>query len=71
MYNIIMLLIYIIVSMLMWISLCFKLSDMIWGEEFLFSNLTRARKVYWVSLTFGIVMTVMGYISITLFQQIV
>lgn len=71
MYNIIMLLIYIIVSILMWVSICFKLSDIIWGEETLFSSKMRARMVYVISLVLGVVMTILGYISITLVQQIV
>lgn len=55
----------------MWVSICFKLSDIIWGEETLFSSKMRARMVYVISLVLGVVMTILGYISITLVQQIV
>lgn len=71
MYNIIMALVYIIISMLTWISVCFKISGLIWGEETLFSSKTKAVILYIVSIIVAVILTLIGYMYITIFQQLI
>lgn len=53
---------FIILSMITWCSISFKLADRLWGEEKLFSNIRSAILTYVCSIFIAVVMTIGVYL---------
>lgn len=70
MINYISALIYICVSIVTWIAICFNISDIIWGEDVLFRSKKRAIFLYIISIGISIFMTLIGYIIVGIIQRI-
>lgn len=68
--NVLYALIFVIVSLIMWCAISFKVADNIWGEERLFSSRKNAILVYTVSILIAIIMTGSAYYLIALYQRI-
>lgn len=52
---------FIIISLITWCAISFKLADSIWGEKRLFSNMKSAILTYVISVFVAIIMTIGVY----------
>lgn len=70
MMNALYVLLFVIVSILTWCAIAFKIADCIWGEEILFSSKRNAILTYSVSIFVAFVITGVIYYLIYLLQRL-
>lgn len=71
MVNIIGAFIFVIISFITWLAVLFKIVSHFIDERYIFSNQARILVFYFINIMLALIMTVISYIFVCMFQDVV